>query len=97
MNDLREQLAELAHEQWAEWMKYLFGNSIEGEDGQVIIPASLVVRWKRQMNTPYADLPEKEKVSDRVEAEKVLNIIQISGQPHMFEADKTHFTPDNPE
>jgi hypothetical protein len=77
MQDLREQLAELAHEQWAGWMRYLFDNSIEGEDGETIIPAPLVLRWKRQMNTSYADLPEAEKESDRVEADKVLHLIPL--------------------
>jgi hypothetical protein len=31
-------------------------------------------RWTRQMNTPYADLSEKEKDSDREWADKVLEI-----------------------
>lgn len=82
MKDIREQLAELSHEQWAGWMKYLFLNSTEGEDGQVIIPASLVVRWKRQMNTPYLGLPENEKESDRVEADKILHFIRLNFYPN---------------
>jgi hypothetical protein len=76
MNDLREQLAALDHEQWAGWMNYLFEKSEEGEDGSVIIPKLLVLRWKRQMNTPYTDLSEDEKESDRAEADKVLRLIQ---------------------
>ena len=82
MNDLREQLAALAHEQWAGWMKYLFEKSIDGDDGSVEIPASFVARWKRQMNTLYVDLPETEKESDRAEADKVLRIIQFNSAPN---------------
>jgi hypothetical protein len=78
MNDLREQLAALAHEQWAGWMKYLFEKSIEGGDGCVEIPALSVARWKRQMDTSYVDLPENEKESDRTEADKVLRVIQFN-------------------
>lgn len=75
MNDLREQLAALAHEQWSEWMKYLFDKSTESSDGHVEIPPSLVLRWKRQINTHYADLSESEKESDRAEADKMLNLM----------------------
>jgi hypothetical protein len=72
MIDSREQLAALAHEQWAGWMKYLFEKSIERDGGSVEIPAHLVTRWKRQMNTAYVDLPESEKESDRAEADRIL-------------------------
>lgn len=82
MNDLREQLAALAHEQWAGWMKYLFEQSIEGGDGRVEIPALFVARWKRQMYTLYTDLPENEKESDRAEADKVLRVIQFNSAPN---------------
>jgi len=82
MNDLREQLAALAHEQWAGWMKYLFEQSIEGGDGRVEIPALFVARWKCQMNTLYTDLPENEKESDRAEADKVLRVIQFNSAPN---------------
>jgi hypothetical protein len=78
MNDLREQLAALAHKQWAGWMKYLFEKSIEGGDGCIEIPALFVARWKRQMNTSYVDLPENEKESDRAEADKMLRVIQFN-------------------
>jgi hypothetical protein len=77
MKDLREQLAALEHEQWVGWMKYLFEKSSENDEGCVEIPASLVARWKRQMNTSYVDLPENEKESDRAEADKVLRVIQL--------------------
>ncbi len=78
MSDLREQLAALEHAQWAGWMKYLFEKSTESGDGNVEIPAILVDRWKRQMNTSYVDLSENEKESDRAEADKVLRVIQLT-------------------
>ena len=84
MNDLREKLAAIEHEQWAGWMKYLFEKSIEIGDGRVEIPALFVARWKRQMNIFYVDLPENEKESDRAEADKVLRVIQVNSAstPH---------------
>lgn len=71
---VREELAALAHEQWSEWMKYLFSNCVENPySGELVLPKWAVDRWRRQMNTPYAELPEDEKQSDRVEADRVLS------------------------
>jgi hypothetical protein len=71
--ELREQLAALAHEQWRGWMLYLFSKCTGYPDGTVTIPAWAVERWTRQMNTPYHDLTEAEKDSDRAEADKPIN------------------------
>ena len=60
-NELREALANLFHDQWSNWMKYLFSKSVENvNDGSVLIPAELVERWKRQANTLYEELSEDE-------------------------------------
>lgn len=75
-DDVREQLADLAHEQWSGWMQYLFAKSAVNDDGSVSIPTELVERWQRQVSTPYADLPGHEQESDRVEADKVLRVLE---------------------
>ena len=72
---MRERLAALAHRQWVGWMKYMLGKSIHHPDGSVTIPASLAARWWRQVCTPYDDLPESEKESDRHEADRVIGVI----------------------
>ena len=46
-------------------MKYQFSQGTENEDGSFTIPAEKAQRWKRQMETNYTDLTEKEKDSDR--------------------------------
>ncbi len=56
--DLPEALAALAHEQWIGWMEYQFSKGTFNEDGTWTMPVWAVKRWKRQMNTPYDDLPE---------------------------------------
>lgn len=82
MGDKREALAEYAHEAWSGWMKYMFRKGgfatfdVNGESQTVyVMPAWAVERWKRQSETPYADLPETEKESDREEADRMLAII----------------------
>jgi Fe-S cluster biosynthesis and repair protein YggX len=78
--DLREVFAAIAHDAWAGWMKYLFEKCHTADAAplcgkEVVIPAELVERWTRQLNTPYADLPENEKESDRKEADKYLGVL----------------------
>ena len=73
MGDYRERIAAVQHGIWSHWMRYLF--SVCGElndDGSATIPAYNVERWHRQMETGYAALTDKERESDRNQADKVL-------------------------
>lgn len=74
---LRESLAAYAHDAWSGWMEYLFNRCEPSDSGQ--IPPWAVARWTRQMTTPYADLPEEEKASDRAEADRMLAIMDEAG------------------
>lgn len=78
MNPLYEALAALEHEQWGGWMSYLFEHSHLNEDGSFTIPVDLCLRWSRQLSTPYDDLPESEKESDRKEADRVMEIVRAA-------------------
>lgn len=69
-------LADVQHEIWSHWMKYLFEVSTQNDDGTVTIPADKVKNWKRQMITSYFDLSEQEKKSDIEQAEKVLSALK---------------------
>ena len=71
----RELLADYAHRAWAGWMEYLFLKGKMNSDGSFTIERDSVDRWKRQAGTPYCDLPDKEKTSDRVEADEMLELI----------------------
>jgi len=73
--NIKEKLASLCHDQWSGWMTYLFGRSTQNNDGTVTIPKSLVDRWKRQINTPYALLSKDEKDSDKKEADKFIKLM----------------------
>ncbi len=88
-DSLIEPLAAYAHEAWSGWMKYMFSkmrpatfpDSIGGrteafQNDDWVMPAPYVQRWVRQMNAPYATLPEHERESDRKEAREILATIQ---------------------
>lgn len=77
---LIEELAEYAHDKaWSHWMKYLFENcGTLNQSGSFTIDAEKVERWTRQMNTPYSELPEDEKQSDRNQATYILDILHKS-------------------
>jgi hypothetical protein len=79
--EMRERLAALSHEQWSGWMRYLFSECRPASDGTefVEIPAWAVKRWTRQMNTPYAELNDEEKESDRKEATRMIEVFAEFG------------------
>lgn len=60
-----EMMADAQHEIWSHWMEYMFTKGTFNEDGTWTMPAWAVERWSRQMKTPYQDLSDKEKQSDR--------------------------------
>lgn len=71
-----ELIADVQHEIWSKWMRHLFKVSQGWIDGSVSIPADKVNRWKYQMNTPYYELSENEKDSDRHQADLVIRAIR---------------------
>jgi len=75
MNASRERLAAVQHAIWSHWMQYMFTQGTYDELGNWTMPKEKVERWHRQMETGYHDLTEKEKVSDREQADKVIKVI----------------------
>ena len=61
----REKLADLEHQQWAHWTRYVLNN----------LTPDNIERWKKQIKTPYLKLTEKEKDSDREWVDKVIGVI----------------------
>ena len=72
---LMEKLAAIEHERWAHWQQYMHDQCQRAEDGSLIIPAPLAQRWQTQIETPYEDLTESEKDSDREQVRRYLPII----------------------
>lgn len=95
---LREALADQEHERWSRWMKYLFGKCRRGKRdlGSLVIPGDSVRHWQRQIDTPYADLSEREKDSGRKEADLTIATMQAHQQTRIaaevdFELDYERF------
>lgn len=72
----RERLANLMHEIWAHWMKYVFARCWETLDADMVIPFDFASRWQRQMDMDYEQLSEQDKESDRQQADKILAVLE---------------------
>lgn len=71
-----EKLADMQHEIWSHWMRYLFSICAETISGAIVISPDKVKHWTRQINTPYLELSEKEKESDRDQARKIIAVLE---------------------
>ena len=70
-----DKLASVQHDIWTHWMKYQFSVCGETQEGDLVIPKEKVDRWKRQMDTPYSNLSDKEKKSDIDQVNKFLHLL----------------------
>ena len=75
LQSLTDRLADVEHERWSHWQRYLHSKCERARDGSLVIPAHLVDRWEAQMNTPFSALSEVEKESDREQVRRYLPII----------------------
>lgn len=69
-----EEAAAMEHDRWAHWQKYCHSTGIRDSSG-IRLTIDSIERWERQINTPYNELTEKEKESDRFEVRKYLPLI----------------------
>ncbi len=73
--EIRERLAALEHDRWARWQKHVHALCVRNEDGSLTIPSSYVRHWERQVGASYDNLGEREKDSDRAEADNMLAVL----------------------
>jgi hypothetical protein len=105
-DDLVEQLAAIEHERWADWQKYLHSKCwktdrdilpVDGlppiPRGIHIIPPESLAHWERQIATPYADLSEQEKQSDREQVARYWPLI-VDFVPQWLAEQSTPYGPD---
>lgn len=69
-----ERMAGEVHQVWASWMDYMFSKGLVLRDKGFKINPTEHRRWRRQASTPYDQLPEDEKQSDRDIARRYLNM-----------------------
>jgi hypothetical protein len=72
---LLEQLAAIEHERWAHWQRFMHGKGEHKPDGSLVLPADLVAKWVRLIETPYTQLTDQEKESDREQVRRYLPIV----------------------
>ncbi|MDR6392468.1 hypothetical protein AB3X82_20620 [Paraburkholderia phenoliruptrix] len=80
-DEILEQLAAVEHERWAHWQRYMHGKAVRNSDGSLTIPAELVSRWERLMETPYTELTEDERRSDREQVQRYLPLLATIRKP----------------
>lgn len=66
-NSIREQLANLEHQQWGDWSKTIAHNEN--------LSTERLRRWQK-LWVPYSELTEEQKDQNRVYADKVIKIIE---------------------
>ena len=76
LSGLIEELAAIEHERWAHWQRHLHEQCDALPDGSLVLPSNLVTRWGRQLSTPYEQLSEQEKESDRDQVRRAIPISQ---------------------
>jgi hypothetical protein len=67
-DNLREKLAELEHNQWWRWAKWMAQN-------ETVSPERLQ-RWEENCFKPYNELTEHEKDKDRLQADLVIDFLK---------------------
>jgi hypothetical protein len=71
--ELLEKLAELEHEQFSNLVIYIFSVLLQMNKKEFQEKLNI---WKKQSQTLYSELSERDKEKDRIWARKVLKIIQ---------------------
>lgn len=72
--ELIEKLADIEHQRWADWQSWC--HKILRENCPSPELEKVLERWDRQIATPYKNLTEKEKESDREQVRRYLHLLE---------------------
>jgi hypothetical protein len=77
---LIEKLADIEHQRWADWQRWVHANFKKEEIGKGswvwYMPYSLIEQWQRQIETPYSELSEKEKKKTENKSEDIYRLLR---------------------
>ncbi len=80
MLTLREKLAAIEHERWADWQAWMHSKLLSDKlkDGTWVryLPGPDLVKWERQIRTHYDELSFEDQESDRLQVERYWPLIQ---------------------
>ena len=76
--ELLEKWADIEHQRWAKWQKYMHSKlvNVDGNTDILGLPKEFYDHWERQIATDYKDLSEKEKESDREQVQPYIEDIK---------------------
>lgn len=74
--ELRQKLAAIEHERWADWQKWVHDQGkITGDSPMdLLLPEATWKRWQRQIDTPYSS--DAEKASDLEQVDRYWPLIE---------------------
>ena len=79
MGKIIEIMADVEHERWSKWQKYLHSLCVKNDDGSLTISKERVKHWEMEIATPYSELSEKLKEYDREEARTTIKALENNG------------------
>ena len=83
--ELREKLAAIEHQRWADWQKWVHKVLREANPSPEI--GDILERWDRQIETPYEKLSDREKASDMEQVDRYWPLITADRKRVALEAE----------
>lgn len=82
---LKEVFAAIAHQEWSDWVNYMFSCGKMNEDEDFVIPKKQYEDWLRKRMLRYRDLTESEQRSDVISADKYVEALRQFVLNHVSE------------
>ena len=84
LKELKEKLAAIEHERWADWQKWVHSRAYLDWDAEgntiYCFKQEQISAWDKQITTPYSELSDREKASDMEQVDRywplILNLIK---------------------
>lgn len=74
-------IAATQHEIWANQANFLLSCGEARSDGSIVLSADVIARFRRQIDTPYANLPVAGKTVAKEQAAKIIAVLEGESNP----------------